>query len=227
MLKLTVELLRKIRYPYLYFKKKVRIKFTSSVSRDSLFEGGNVVGKHCLIRNTSISYGSYLGDNCILNNCKIGRYCSIAYGFKILIGKHPIKTFVSIHPAFYSTYKQAGFTFVKKQLYNDIDYANEKEKISVIIGSDVWIGTDVKINNGVKIGDGAVIGAGSLVLKDVKPFEIVAGVPAKKIGERFTKEEQNMLLEFKWWDYDSKWIKEHSEMFADINKLKGWLKENE
>lgn len=226
MLRYIYDILRRIRYPFLKYKK-VKINYSSSVSSDVYFEGNNKIGKKSIFRKSRIGFGTYFGDNCIVSECEIGRYCSIAYGFKVLIGKHPRETIVSTHPAFFSTKKQAGFSYVNNTIYDEIDYVNKEKKIAVSIGSDVWIGTDVKINNGVTVGDGAVIGAGSLVLHDIKPYEIVAGIPAKKIGERFTTEEQKILLKFKWWNMEEKWLKNNVILFSDIEKMKEWLKNNE
>lgn len=226
MVRCIYELIRKIKYPFLFFKK-IKIKWSSSVSKDVFFEGNNVVGRHCILRNSSIGFGTYMGDNCIISGTKIGRYCSIAYGLKILVGKHPTTKHVSTHPAFFSTRKQAGFSYVNESTFEEIDYLDLNKNLYVTIGSDVWIGTDVKIKGGVKIGDGAVIGAGAIVLHDVKPYEIVAGIPAKRISQRFTDDEQFMLQAFKWWNKDVDWLKNHIELFSDINKMKEWVKKNE
>lgn len=220
MLRKMLELARKCRYPMLYLKKQVRIGAGTSVSGDVRFEGKNKVGKHCILRNSALGRGTYTGDGCIIANAEIGKYCSIAYGFLVIVGKHPVKKFVSTHPSFFSNLKQAGFTYTDKQLFEEITYADPERKVCVKIGSDVWIGSNVMVNNGVTIGHGAVVGAGALVLKDVKPYEIVAGVPAKKIGERFTTEEQQMLLAFKWWEKDDEWIRENAHLFKDIELLK-------
>lgn len=227
MLRMILETVRKLRYPVLYLKNQVRIGSKSSVSGDVYFEGKNTVGKRCILRNTTVGRGSYMGDQCLFSNTKIGRYCSIAYGVSVMIGKHPTQKFVSTHPSFFSTLKQAGFTYVNEQLFQEVSYIDPQEKVCVKIGADVWIGTKVMINNGVSIGDGAVIGAGSLVLKDVAPYEIVAGVPARKIGERFTPEEQQMLLDLQWWEKDEQWLQENAPLFADIEKMKEWVLKHE
>ena len=72
---------------------------------------------------------------------------------------------------------------------------------------------------GVKIGDGAIIGANSYVNKDVPPYSIVVGQPAKVIGTRFPEEQSAFLLKFKWWEKPEEWIKENAEFFEDIDKF--------
>ena len=182
------------------------------------FEGGNTVYENCNVSSSEIGYGTYISENSILKSCRIGRFCSIAPDVKIMIGNHPTEKFVSTHPAFFSIRKQSGFTFVKDNRFNEIEYANNEKHI-VVIGNDVWIGEGVRILQGVRIGDGAIIGARSLVLRDIEPFSIYAGIPAKFIRKRFSDEIIEFLLHFKWWLKDLKWIKGNYESFSDIEQF--------
>lgn len=93
---------------------------------------------------------------------------------------------------------------------------NKNYKVAVKIGNDVWIGTGVLILEGVTIGDGAVVAAGAVVTKDVEPYAIVGGVPAKVIRYRHTEEQRDKLIEFKWWDKDLDWIKNNAELFCNV-----------
>ena len=124
-----------------------------------------------------------------------------------------------MHPAFFSTAGQAGFSYVKTNIFEEHKYIDKDKKISVLIGNDVWIGENVLILEGVHIGNGAVIGAGSIVTKDIEPYSINVGVPAKKIDSRFTEEQINFLDKVKWWDKGEEWIKQNIREFDDIERF--------
>lgn len=150
-----------------------------------------------------------MGDNCRIH-ANIGRYTCIAGGVQTVSGTHPTADWVSLHPAFFSDNCQAGFSYTDRPLFD--------ENTGVVaIGSDVWIGQNALLLNGVTVGDGAVIAAGAVVTKDVPPYTIVGGIPAKPIRTRFSPEEIDFLLRFKWWEKPKEWIAEHAAEFADIH----------
>ncbi|WP_321283953.1 CatB-related O-acetyltransferase [uncultured Vibrio sp.] len=183
-------------------------------------EGYNVIGSYADVCSSQIGKGSYLGDYCSARHCKIGRFCSIADNVRTGMGTHPSRVFVSTHPAFFSSIGQAGFSFSAKSLFEEMPMIAEGgARYSVVIGNDVWIGSGVRIMDGVRVGDGAIIGAGAIVSKDVGPYEIYAGVPAKKIGDRFRDEEKDFLLSFQWWGRDFDWIRSNSRQFTDITQF--------
>jgi acetyltransferase-like isoleucine patch superfamily enzyme len=124
---------------------------------------------------------------------------------------HPSRGFISAHPAFYSTARQAQITFVDK------DYFSEFKRVT--IGHDVWIGTRSIIMGGVSIGNGAIIGAGAVVTKDVPPYAVVAGVPAKVVRYRFDAEEIEKLEEIKWWDRDISWLRQNADLFHQVDEF--------
>ena len=187
------------------------------------FEGRNYIGDGAMLSNVSVGYGSFIGAGSVISNTRIGRYTCIA-GLETAIGRHPVKgENVSVHPAFYSTAKQYGFTYVNEDKFEEVRFAGGMEGINISIGSDVWIGREVLAVDGVTIGDGAVIGARSLVLKDVEPYAIYACSPARKVGMRFDDETVSALLKLRWWDRDRKWIEEHAGEFSDIDKVKGYI----
>lgn len=201
-----------------FFKRKFKkVKFFSGVFIDAKtnFYGKGSVGANSKICSCSIGNGTYIGKNCDLVQVKIGKFCSIGSFIRNTTGRHPTKIFVSTHPAFFSKGKAASFTFSEKQYFDELQY--NSDNFLVTIGNDVWIGDNVIIMDGITIGDGAIIGSGSVVTKDIEPYSINVGVPAKKIRSRFNDEEISWLLKFKWWNRDFEWIKTNSKFFHDIN----------
>ncbi|EPR74769.1 acetyltransferase [Winogradskyella psychrotolerans RS-3] len=176
------------------------------------------IGKGCDVSSSIIGTGTYISENSSIRNTKVGRFCAIADNVRTGMGSHPTKEFVSIHPAFFSTIGQAGFTFVHKNVFEELPKVS-KSKYVVEIGNDVWIGSGVKIVDGVTIGDGAIIGANAIVTKDVEPYSINVGVPAKLIKFRFSMDEIAFLEKFKWWDKEFDWIKNNASKFINIKTL--------
>lgn len=199
------------------FKKNIYIGKKTRLNLNTTLEGGNKIGDNNIISSAYIGYGSYMGSNNILYSTHIGKYCSIASDIKIVIGNHPTKKFVSTHPAFFSTKKQSGFTYVKEQLFEESQITHNGFFLN--IGNDVWIGNNVSFKGGVNIGDGAVIGANSLVIKDCEPYCIYGGTPAKKIGQRFTDEQIQFLCQLKWWNKGEDWIESNIDKFSSVDEF--------
>ena len=149
---------------------------------------------------------SYLGVGTEIKNPKetsIGKYCSISHNVLIGLSSHPLK-FLTTH------------TFCCKgsnpDIYGGGPPMRDEGKIAfetcppITIGNDVWIGRKAIIMDGVTIGDGAVVGAAAVVTKDVPPYAIVAGVPARIIRYRFDESTRERLLKSRWWDYPEEFI---------------------
>lgn len=209
---------RYIDYWQLKFKWWGKVRFNSSAKVDisSFFEGANVLGDNTKFCG-KMGYGSYICNDCaIIGN--VGRFTSIAAEVKNAQGVHPVTTpYATTSPMFFSLKKQSGITFAKEQLFDEM-------RSPITIGNDCWIGQRAFFVGGLTIGDGAVVLAGAVVTKDVPPYAIVGGVPAKILKYRYDEGTIQFLLEKKWWNMPVEWLKENSALLCDIDKLKETLK---
>lgn len=151
-----------------------------------------------------------------INNDKliIGKFCSIACKAKFLMtsGNHSMKSLSTYtFPIFYEEWDE---TINVKEAWDN--------KGDIIIGNDVWIGYDAIIMSGVKIGDGAIIGTRALVTKDVPPYTIVGGAPAKPIKKRYDDDTISKLLKIKWWNWSAEKIQANIKCIqaGDIENLR-------
>lgn len=216
---------KKIYYLAKYYNRNIILKSKCNIGGvDTEFEGNNVIGENTSFSG-KIGFGSYIGKHSDIYG-RIGKFCSISDYVRVVIGNHPTRDYVTTHPAFFSIRKQAGFTYVKENKYEEICYASGEFYVS--IGHDVWIGNGVLLLNGIHIGDGAIIAAGAVVTKDVEPYSIVGGVPAKMLRKRFSDEQICQLQKVCWWEKSQEWIKEHIDTFQNIDVfLKNAYTENE
>lgn len=159
------------------------------------------VAHHASIVNSSVGSRTSVGRYTFIRKAEIGKFCSISWRCTIGADGHPVDR-ISGSAAFL----QPRFRIVTEEI-------SKGEVKKTVIGNDVWIGCDVIIVSGVTVGDGAVIGAGAVVTKDVEPYGIYVGVPARKIGSRFDESMTERLESVKWWDYPDSVLQKQAQLF--------------
>jgi acetyltransferase-like isoleucine patch superfamily enzyme len=138
----------------------------------------------------------------------VGNFCSIADNVKIFLGGDHNINWITTYP----------FGHINKKTFNSFNgIGHPTTKGDVIIGNDVYIGSNATIMSGVKIGDGAIISVNSHVVKDVEPYSLVEGNPAKHIKYRFTKEQIDQLLKIKWWFWPDEQINKFVPLLCSKN----------
>lgn len=210
------------------FRGKVSIAYTANVTLQSDFEGMCKLHPHSSFHGT-LGMGSYVG--CYSNlSAKVGRFTSISDYVICNSGIHSyLAPYATTSPCFFSlnpTHVQCGSTFATEQLLEEQCLIDPKRGIAVEIGNDVWIGEGVFLVGGITISDGAVVLAHAVVTKDVPPYAIVGGVPAKILSYRYDKETIDFLLKVKWWENSLDWFRENWRLLSDLGKLKEYYAHN-
>ncbi|MGY5805271.1 DapH/DapD/GlmU-related protein [Rhizobium sp. LEGMi12c] len=184
-----------------------RPKIAETVIHSTASIRDSSIGRCCeILADTSLHTAelgdfSYLGPRCIVGDATIGKFCAIAAEVRIGAPNHPMDR-PSMHrftycPEYYSA-----------DAVRDHAFFDRRKEDRAVIGNDVWIGHGVIVLPGVKVGNGAVLAAGAVVTKDVQPYTIVGGIPAKFIRERFTRTVAERLISIAWWDWSFETIME-------------------
>jgi phosphonate metabolism protein (transferase hexapeptide repeat family) len=165
------------------------------------------IGERCeilhdtVVEFTSVGDYSYIGERCIVADAEIGRFCAIAASVRIGAPNHPME-----RPS------QHRFTYCPEYYFagveRDAAFFRERRGERVVIGNDVWIGHGAIVLPGVTVGDGAVLAAGAVVTRDVEPYAVVGGVPARKLRDRFDPETARRLQAIAWWNWPEHTLRE-------------------
>jgi acetyltransferase-like isoleucine patch superfamily enzyme len=196
-------------YIFSFFNKKrfnKNISLFSSWDRSTSFSNKIYLAHGVRLNKVEVGKYTRIRHFSTIHDTEIGKFCSISRNARIGLAEHPINL-ISTNSLFYSD--------VPNELRSDWvrPYTFQARK-KIQIGNDVWIGEYVSIKGGVKIGDGAIIAARAFVTKDVPPYAIVAGIPAKVVKYRFDNETIEKLLSIKWWDMEDSEIERNLDAFT-------------
>jgi len=199
----------------LQIKNKTCKFYKGSNISNTIFGNYNVIFSNVLMDNCKLGDHSYIQKNSSIFNAEIGKFCSIASNVSIGPGIHKTDG-ISTHPVFYLS----NTPLVKKYSNRDVFESSKR----TVIGHDVWIGEKSIVLDGVEIGTGAIIAAGSVVTKNVDPYAIVGGVPAKLLKFRFTENEIEAILYSEWWNQSDEWLQNNYLAFNNIKSFLNILK---
>lgn len=208
--------------------KKVKFCYSTHISYRCGFEGMNMIGPHTDFFG-SLGYGSYIGGGGMVS-AEVGRFTSIGPNCRYINATHAYKApFATTCPLFFSKSNgnnPQGKTFATEQMIEEFKFYDKDRELVNKIGNDCWFGSDVTLIGGVEVHDGAVVLAHAVVTKDVPPYAIVGGVPAKVIGYRYDDETIQFLQKIKWWNNQPVWFEKNWRLLNDIEALKEFFNQN-
>ena len=196
----------------IFSPKKLTYRYISPLAKwdsRSSFTKKSALRYGAKLFNVQMDDYSSVGIDSKIANAIIGKYAVIAREVYVSVGAHPTN-YLTAHSIFYKN-QPWGF---HPEWFKEIDY---NEAPTCHIGNDVWIGTRAIVMDGVNIGDGAIVASGAVVTKDVPPYAVVGGVPAKVIKYRYPKEMINRLLEIQWWNLPDEEITKVIDIFHTPN----------
>ncbi|NTU84381.1 MAG: acetyltransferase [Chloroflexales bacterium] len=171
------------------------------------------IGPRSHLSETTFGDYSYAANDVQIANAEVGKFCSIAAGVRINPVNHPMERVTQHH----CTYRRVAYGF---DTVDDAEIFAWRRAARCVIGHDVWVGHGAIILPGVHVGIGAVVGSGAVVTRDVEPYTVVIGVPARPIRQRFDKHTATRLIEIAWWDWDHMTLKQR---FADLMDVPTFL----
>jgi acetyltransferase-like isoleucine patch superfamily enzyme len=198
----------------MHFLKKLMRKRKTKVSifailHDVKYDSTTAINAFAKCERAEIGKCTIIGTMAAVYDCSVGKFCSIARDCYVGGASHPIE-WVTTSPCFHIKNNVTGVCYAENH------YEWKKQ---TTIGNDVWIGAKTIVSAGVTIHDGAVIGGGSVVTKDIGPYEIWAGNPARFIRKRFDDETIKKLKKLKWWDYSDEKLKQVGSLMQEPEKF--------
>ncbi|MBC8075512.1 MAG: acetyltransferase [Chloroflexales bacterium] len=176
--------------------------------------GWTELGAHTTIVQSTFDDYSYAAGDVSIIYADVGKFCSIASHVRINPGNHPMDRVTQHH----MTYRRVQYGF---DVVDDAGVFAWREAARCTIGHDVWIGHAATVMPGVCIGSGAVVGAGAVVTHNVAPYDIVVGVPARRLRSRFSADVVAQLLAIAWWEWDRATLQAR---FHDLLDMQRFLK---
>jgi phosphonate metabolism protein (transferase hexapeptide repeat family) len=185
---------------------------------DSVLGRFTEIGERCRVEEAVLGDYSYMTQDCHIWCAEIGKFSNIAASVRLNATNHPVHRATLHH-----------FTYRASDYWDDAEHEQDffaaRRARKVRIGHDTWLGHGSTVLPGVTVGDGAAVGAGAVVTKDVAPYTIVVGVPAKPIRERFDRRTAERLQALAWWDWDHVRLRAALDDFRSLS-IDGFLEKH-